>query len=298
MVRKVMKKIKHSIRLSGLYLRSRLLNIKYKTPEVIDDIQTLDLLIKDNKSIARFGDGEIALINSMDIKFQKADVQLKERLKEILYTEDDGILIGIPDIFTLKSMKKLTYESKLFWQHELIDRQQIWYSIPKNKVYYDACITRPYIRNVDNRHSSILFDKLKQVWNGRKVVIVEGQYSRLGLGNDLFSNTEDLKRILCPSKDAFCKYDQIMENVLKVDKNTLILLSLGPTATVLAYDLYKQGYQVIDLGHIDLEYEWFLSGSKKRVPIKNKSVNELDNNAQIDDFVSQKFEEQVVDRVL
>jgi len=30
---------------------------------------------------------------------------------------------------------------------------------------------------------------------------------------------------------------------------------LGPTTTVLAYDLYKNGYQAIDIGHVDLEHE-------------------------------------------
>jgi hypothetical protein len=46
------------------------------------------------------------------------------------------------------------------------------------------------------------------------------------------------------------------EDVKLSDKNILILISLGPTATVLAYDLAKLGYWAIDIGHIDNEYEW------------------------------------------
>ena len=45
----------------------------------------------------------------------------------------------------------------------------------------------------------------------------------------------------------------------KLSKNKLILIALGPTATVLSYDLYKLGYHVIDIGHADIEYEWFLN---------------------------------------
>ena len=58
----------------------------------------------------------------------------------------------------------------------------------------------------------------------------------------------------------------------------MILLALGPTSTVLTYDLYKLGYQVIDVGHIDIEYEWFLRKAKKRIQIDNKYVNEALGN--------------------
>ena len=50
-------------------------------------------------------------------------------------------------------------------------------------------------------------------------------------------------------------------------KNKLILIALGPTATILAYDLYKLGYRAIDIGHIDIEYEWFLRKANTKIPI-------------------------------
>ena len=39
-------------------------------------------------------------------------------------------------------------------------------------------------------------------------------------------------------------------------KSVLFLVALGPTATVLAYDLSKIGYQAIDIGHIDISFVW------------------------------------------
>ena len=46
------------------------------------------------------------------------------------------------------------------------------------------------------------------------------------------------------------------------------------TATVLSRDLAHQGIQSIDLGHIDIEYEWMLSNVQSKVPIKGKYTNE------------------------
>ena len=68
-----------------------------------------------------------------------------------------------------------------------------------------------------------------------------------------------------------------MKILIKIKKNILILISLGPTATVLAYDLCKLGYQAIDVGHIDIEYEWFLKNASTKVVVENKFVNEVNN---------------------
>ena len=294
----MLRNIKRFVRVIMLYTRTRLINWKYKKPIVVDDVQTLEEIVHQRRSIARYGDGEILLMNMQDIKFQSANETLAKRLKEVIENNQEGILIGIPNIFTIKSMKWLTYDSKIFWQHQLINQRKIWYSIPKNRIYYDACITRPYIRNRNKEHSKELFEGLKQIWHARDVVIVEGVYSRLGLGNDLFTNTSSIQRILCPATNAFFMYERILEAISTVDKNKLILISLGPTATVLAYDLHMRGYQAVDLGHIDLEYEWYLRGAKERVAIDNKMVNEIESQGMMSENTNDVFESQVIAKVI
>lgn len=289
--------IKHFIRMGYLYTQTRAINLCKKKPVVRDDLSTLDKLVKEGNSIARFGDGEIALLNGQDIKFQAATPELARRLKEVLHTNVDGMLVGIPNIFTIKSMRLLTFDSKLFWQHELIDHKEVWYNIPKNREYYDACVTRPYIRYKDKTHSKIIFDGLKELWKDRDIVIVEGIYSRLGVGNDLFDGAKSIRRILGPAKDAFERYDELLSQVLKLDTQSLILISLGPTATVLSYDLHNAGYQAIDLGHIDLEYEWFLREAKTRVAIDNKMVNELETQGTLDEVIDSEYEKQIICRI-
>ena len=50
---------------------------------------------------------------------------------------------------------------------------------------------------------------------------------------------------------------------------------MGPTATVLAYDLAKEDYWAIDIGQLDTEYEWFLRGVDKRCELEYKNVSEV-----------------------
>ena len=69
-------------------------------------------------------------------------------------------------------------------------------------------------------------NKLKKIWEQRDVVIIEGEKTRLGVGNELFDNIiKSIQRILCPSVNAFFIYNKILKESLKIDKNFLILLA-------------------------------------------------------------------------
>ena len=82
---------------------------------------------------------------------------------------------------------------------------------------------------------------------------------------------------------------------MKVNKNRLILIALGPTATILAYDLYKLGYQSIDIGHVDIEYEWYLRKAKKKIKIENKYVNEVKNGGKnIVKIIDKNYYKQII----
>ena len=123
----------------------------------------------------------------------------------------------------------------------------------------------------------IIFGKNLRFQKFNDILIIEGEKTRLGIGNDLFNNSKSIKRIICPSKDAFRVYEKILTfiNNIKLDKNTLILISLGPTATALTYDILNLGNQIIDFGHFDIQYEYYLRNVSKKVRIPYKYVNEV-----------------------
>lgn len=125
-------------------------------------------------------------------------------------------------------------------------------------MYGNADITRCYIEFENRRNTEYYFSLLKQIWNNREIVIIEGEKSWLGIGNDLFDNASRISRILCPAINAYNVHDEILEYVVsKISKNKLLLLALGPAASVLAWEFSVRGYQAFDIGNIDKEYEWF-----------------------------------------
>ncbi|MCM1338117.1 MAG: SP_1767 family glycosyltransferase [Muribaculaceae bacterium] len=242
-------------------------------PKIKNRKETLEILLNSNKSMSRYGDGEFNLIFGHDLAFQDYSEDLAARLSEILKNNDENILVGIPDKFG--NLDAVTDACANFWREYFVyNREKVYQILDMNKKYIDTDVTRLYLGNKNKSECKELFDGFKKLFSDKDIIIVEGKYSRLGYKNDLFSGAKSIKRILGPAKSAWTKYNELLNECRQQSKDVLFLIALGPTATVLAYDLAKFGYRALDVGHIDIEYEWYLQGATKKVAIKNKYVNE------------------------
>lgn len=175
---------------------------------------------------------------------------------------------------------------------------KIYSIIDLKKQYYNAEISRFYMGLQDKSRSAFYIKMLKNIWKDKDIVIVEGEFSRLGCNNDLFANAKSIQRVICPAINAFSRYDEILEFCKTLPKEKLFIIALGPTATVLAYDLATFGFQALDLGHIDIEYEWFLMGATKKVPIKNKYVNEAKCGRIKTSIANEKYKSEIIAKLI
>lgn len=251
-------------------------DIREQCPKVVDVDETVEILSNQKKSLARLGDGEFELIRGhMRQNFQFADTKISERLKEVLRSENDNLMVAIADNYL--RLDKYTDEGaeaiRSYLSKEI--RKQHMEILKPGREYYNAYISRPYMIFRDKRKAGKRFENIRKIWDGQDVLIVEGEYTRFGVGNDLLDNSSMVSRILAPAKNAFSKYDEIIEEVRQHGRDKLILAILGPTATVLAYDLSKEGYWIIDIGQLDVEYEWYLRGAEERCDIPYKTVSEV-----------------------
>lgn len=245
-------------------------------PKILTVEESILRIAENKKSVCRFGDGELWCLLGGGIRYQNPDPMLANRLKQILLSKEKNIEVCLPDVFSIKRLNLRTYENQIFWKNHLLKHRLNWYRLLNwKRIYLNTAISRFYIPFVDKEKSKKNSFLLKILWEDKDLLIVEGEKSRLGVGNDLFSKAKSISRILCPPENAFFKYDKILEAIKEFDKNTLVLIALGPTATVLAYDLGTTGYWAIDIGHVDLEYQWMNIGAKKQVKIEGKYVNEV-----------------------
>lgn len=245
-----------------------------------------------HKSICRFGDGELSIICGKDIKFQKSTPECAKKLKDILKEEQKFCYIGIPS--TINTFKDLTYKSKTFWIVNMLGYRSKWIQLLNpNMEYLAANVTRLYIDYEDKSKSKYYFKLMKNIWEKKDVVICEGEQTRMGIGNDLLDNCNSVKRIICPSENAFEKYFEILTVLKQKPKDSLILLALGPTATILAYELAKEGYTALDVGHLDIEYEWFLKNAVEKEKIDKKYVSEVTGGTSVEEIHDEKYFKQI-----
>lgn len=269
----------------------------WKQPQIKDIPTTIQAILDNKASLSRFGDGEFDIIFGRGQPFQNYNKNLKKRLKQILKSNNKSksLLIAIPDCFG--DLSHFVPEAQMHWRIRLEKERYKWYYILNRKShYYHAQISRFYLDWADKSKSPIWFNHLTMIWKNRSVLIVEGEKSRLGLNNDLFDNTISVKRILCPAVNAFDKYEDILSLVSTHAKlDDLILIALGPTASVLSYDLHRLGFQAIDIGHIDIEYEWMKMKATKKERIPGRFMNEIDGGKFIDDTVlDEKYKTQII----
>ena len=258
--------------------------------------RTINFILKHKCSVARFGDGEYQLMcKIMDIGFQNRSDQLSECLFDVLKNPPDNLLLCVPNVFgSLKIYNERARKFWLDWNNKKIAFSKLLYHNCKRYKFGDTQFTRPYIDFPDDTNAKKIFPLIKELWDNRNVLIVEGEQTRLGVGNDLLDNAKSIQRILAPATNAFEKHSEILAEIKKHAKDKLVLLALGPTATVLACELSRFGFWAVDIGHIDIEYEWYLRKVKDRIPIEGKYTHEVIEGRTITECDDSEYNEQII----
>ncbi len=227
---------------------------------------------------------------------QTSSPELTSRLRSIISSDEPRLLICIPDIFG--NLEEHKEEEQNYWRGHLFEYRRIWYRVLKRKkTYYNAFMSTFYSRFVDKSRSGGWFRMMKMIWEQRDVVLIEGDKSPVGLGNDLFDNVRSIRRILAPASNTFGRYEEILREIEKQDRAKFILLALGVTATVLTYDLHEIGFQAVDIGHTDIEYEWYLRKAERKIRIENKSVNQVPDRGEVYECRDPRYTEQIIGKI-
>lgn len=289
---------------------------RFNDINILSSEDSIHYIIEHRCSLSRFGDGEFFIMMGKAMGFQQPDARLTARLKDVILNENDNEndnvnlnenenetlryenyikhLVAIP--LPLKDTSRLRPSSKEFWGYFVLRYgSTIRPLLSPDRQYLDTQLTRFYMQYDDKSGAQHQLSMLKQIWEGQDIVIVEGCQSRTGVGNDLYANARSIQRILGPATNAFDKYQEMLDAITRsVSKDKLVLLCYGMTATVLAYDLARHGYWAIDLGHLDIEYEWLKLGTNEKVSVKGKYTNESKDGDVVDECKDEQYLSQII----
>ncbi len=200
-------------------------------PSVLSERDTLDL-VRAGMSLARYGDGEFNLCRGYGIPTQPYDQQLSASLRSLL--NDSGMcLVGIPNI------KSATPKADFWRRYENTTNL-----FTPERRYASSFVTRPdsapWIDTPD------YWQAMESLWVGLDVTLVRGSARSLTAADLVGANVTE---IIAPAINAWASYDELLKQIGTPKR---AILCLGPTATVLAMDLYTKGVHAIDLGHVGL----------------------------------------------
>ena len=240
--------------------------------------ETIDELLTTNKSLVRFGDGEIVVLKGTDIGLQQTSTEISEGLKRILAYPYDDLMVALQgEVFD--NVKTYHKKSQKFWKEHLFFCRKIYHRYCNlDRIYANTCFSRFYYVFNEKKDCDRWISKIKLIWKNKDVVIVEGVKSHNGVGNDLFDNANSIERIICPPKNAMDAYEEILKACEKYPKDRLFLLSVGVTSKFLAEALFLKGYRVIDIGNLDIEYEWYLHKAKEKVFYDKYLMESIEDN--------------------
>ena len=224
-------------------------------PKILDTRQTIDYLLEhSDKSLARFGDGEVFLIKNQSIPFQTASPELSKRLTEVLTSKNDKVEIGLPNLMCLSVRDydmRLKDFTRRFWG---ANSDWLIKQIDLNRTYLNTAFTAP-------TDDAEILNGIRMLWKDKDITVICGDRVIKKVKYNVFDCAKSVEYIYAPTVNAFDKYDEILLRAKSVPKDRLICIVLGPTATVLAYDLALLGYRALDIGHVVKSYDLFLSNN-------------------------------------
>lgn len=284
-----------------------MLRFSFRKYHIKNAFDTIKYLIKSDSSFVRIGDGEVKWMTGRKYdSFEKESESMQLELLNLLHSNNKSIVIGLNSRMFLKRINVYSKHLKNYYYGFSRRYKQFLKQMIPPGVYLEASISW-YYRETDKstNHYIKYYSLIKKLWYRKKVLFVEGIGSKNGVGNDLFSDTLLIRRILCPDCYSYNKVDEIFDSIyhaLVLCSYDLVLFSLGPTAKVLIGRLMKTNFKtrLFDIGALDLDYTFFSYNKKNPCNINIKNVpfisNECEEVLQLP-FDENVYESQIIKRI-
>lgn len=217
-------------------------------PHVLGEWDTLKLVLE-GKSIARYGDGELKLMQGRRCVSQSADSALMAELVTIISDRNSTALVGIPTLDPRSPKYALWNGMKDKW---------VPFLNPSAK-YVSSFITRP--DSAPWLGVPEYFDDIESLWKGQRVTFVGNGVRSLTPKFLMDTGASHVDWVECSYAHSYTQIDELVRQV-RAKGNHRVILCVGPTATCMAERLAKLDFHAIDMGHIGMFWRRYGDFSK------------------------------------
>ena len=222
-------------------------------PTVLTETQTIERILNETLSFSRYSGSEFKLCRGSTVARQPANPELCHQLRRILTLEATcppplNFAIGVPPFLTKDQITDPIMDS--YFKHFYLREWEAVHHVA-NKTYLSAWAFWPCHWELPDDDANRLLSTLKQLWQDKDVTFVcNKRFKEHSAFAPIFGNAKSHSFIHPPAKNAYSRYDDLLQQATDFSVDNLFLLACGPTATVLAYDLAVRGYQAIDIGDL------------------------------------------------
>lgn len=231
-------------------------NIMNEYPIILDPISSITHLLHTNKSLSRFGDGEISASNGYIPPHGETNdiVNFKDEFNQILKNENKNLFIALCDIFypTCKPFWDINeYTWWFHWSEDQWPREmKAKFNAPDKTLYLNANISR--IRHYPIIKPNKYFEYYAKLFLNKDIVVVCNKtcYTYF-LGNLLFP-AHNIIFVIVKETNCSSDADFIYNSCIDYGKNKPIFMHTGAFATYMANKLSQINYRCIDTG----SFQW------------------------------------------
>lgn len=223
----------------------------------------IDYLLNSKKSLIRIGDGEVFHYLAdkfvyFDQGFQEVDIELTAGIQKIIkeYKINSNYIIAVNNTIIQMSdlnLIKSGLYSLVFYQRWLFKTKLASSGVT---TFLDASMFRP-ISNLSNNNIELL-------WLNKDIIIVhnnENEFIQFEVSYRKYS--ENIQLIKINATNTYKEINYTLLRTMQVaDKfgksNLVVLVSAGPAAKIIVYELSKQDIIAYDMGHY---FKWKFKNS-------------------------------------
>jgi hypothetical protein len=260
-------------------------NLTGNSPRLLSRLETLEYIVENDLSIARYGDGECNLmIDEVGIHFQEYSPELRDRLIQVLRNNNEKLLVTFNNEFTrddeYKVVMKYSRGNKSYDRYisthsendvgvlersrerkEYQEKFKNFKKIYAGNILGDATLF--FLGFYFNEYKSKRIDRVlslyTKLFEGRNILFVcpadpmlKPSFKEL-VETKVIDSPKSTRFIEIPKENAFSDYDNILKNILEQrDSIDTVILQAGPTATILADELSsKYNLRAYDVGSLN-----------------------------------------------
>lgn len=214
--------------------------IKRGKNSVYSNQLTIEKILDSDKSIIRLGDGEFKIMIGGSIYFQSFSLSLCRDLWKLVlnYKNNSNYILCVPDPIECK-------KKPFMWAPYLL-LDKFYFSRRSSAAYYNSFV----FRGESGLPKKVYLD----IFNKYSTAVI--CHSNNQVVQDFFRlNKFRVRHVSLPPIDAYCSrhkiYNEIIKCAAELDyRDFIVMVSAGPTAKFLVYELSKVGIRALDVGHL------------------------------------------------